>query len=118
MRARLRIRVHRGVFRVEHDSARLDRQFAAGRHRVPGVYDEVDQRLLELTGIGFDPAEVVSQRNFERDVFAYDALQQAFDFDDRVVDAHALKLDDLSSAETQQAPGELRRARGGASNLS
>ncbi len=46
---------------VEHDIGRLEREPAALRHRIARVHREIDDDLLQLTGVGLHQAAVADR---------------------------------------------------------
>ena len=59
-----------GVVRVERDVGGLDGQLSAVRHGVAGIDRQVHDDLLDLSGIGFDRADVRARNHDQIDVFA------------------------------------------------
>ena len=95
----------------------MDDQFAPLRHRVAGVDRQVDQDLLDLTGVGQDQGKAGGQVGDQLDVLAEGADQQLLDAQDHVVDVEHARLDHLLAGERQQLVGQPGGPLGGLLDL-
>src|SRR2546422_4134965 len=77
---------------VRVDAIRLDRQAATLGHRVTGVHREVDEYLLDLSGIDSHGAQLGRQHRFELDVLADQAAQHFGDVADQAIDRKSTRL--------------------------
>ena len=102
---------------VDAGAGRVNDQFAALRHRVPGVDRQVDQDLLDLTGVGQYERKVGGQVGDQLDVLAEGADQQLLDAQDDVVDVEYARLDQLLAGERQQLAGQPGGLLGGLLDL-
>jgi len=96
------------VLVVQRDARRLDAQPAAAGHGVAGVDGEVQEYLLELTGVGVHRAGGGIERRGELDVFAEQPPQHAVHVGDHGIDVEHLGSEHLAATERQQLSGELR----------
>ena len=94
---------------LELHRERLDRQRPAVGHRVTPVHREVEEDLLELTGVGQDRADRRVELHDERDVLADQAVEHLLDLGDDLVQVEQPGPNDLLTAERE----ELLRERGG-----
>jgi hypothetical protein len=78
-------------------------ELAALRHRVARVRRQVEQRLLELSGVGHHPQRLAGAAGLEGDLLADDARQQLAGSGDDLVQVHRLQIHHLLAAEREQA---------------
>ena len=103
--------VERGhVFVVEVNVGRLDGQPAAVGHGVARVDDEVEERVLQLVGIGEGGPEPAALHGFHLDRLAERPAHDLRHAGDQAVHLQRLRLERLAPAEGEQAVGQLRRA--------
>lgn len=99
------------------DGLGLDRQLSTRRHCVACVQRQVDQHLLELTGIGVDRPGLGSRDGDELDVLTDQAPQQLVGREHDPVDVDELELEHLAAAERKELPRQRRGPAGGAADL-
>jgi hypothetical protein len=80
--------------------------FPAMRHGIAGVDRQVHDDLLDLSGIGFDRADVRARNHDQVDVFADQPSQHFHVFRDYAVQVNDLGSQHLLAAEGQQLTGE------------
>ena len=78
---------------------------------VTGVDDEVDQHLLQLTGVDQDVGKVRSQDGLEDDVLAQGAMKETHQIGDGAVHVQHRRTDQVTAGEHQELAGQF----GGAS---
>ena len=98
------------IFPVQLSVRSFDRQFAALRHRISGVDDQVNQHLLNLAGICFDALQIGRQFRAELNIFANQSLQHLVHVGDYVVQTERQRLQNLLASKGQQLPRQVRRA--------
>jgi hypothetical protein len=107
-----------GVGLVELDVGGLDGQPAAVGHGVAGVDHQVHQHLLELAGIGVDPAEVGrGPHRTQLDVLAQQALEHRPQVGDDLIEVEHPRLQELAAAEREELAGQPGRALAGLLDL-
>ena len=94
-----------------------DRQPAARRHRVAGIDGEVDDDLLELSGVGTDGPQVERRVDGHRHRLAGEVPDERRDLGDRSRRVHDLRHEHLPAAEGEQLAGQRRAPVGGADDL-
>ena len=95
---------------VQHHVAGGNRQRAAGRHGVAGVYGQVQDHLFDLPGVGEHGLEFRGEIDVQRDVFADHALKQPGDVGDVRAEVERDGGQHLFAAEGEQLPRELGSA--------
>ena len=95
----------------------VDRQDAAGGHRVAGIDRQVDQDLFDLAGVGEHRPEVEAEGGGQFDVLADGSSQELLDVRDELIEVEHLRLDDLASPEGEELVGQLGRSLGGPLDL-
>jgi hypothetical protein len=70
VRSRLDFKMRNGVGFGQIQRSRLDEQTSSLRHGIAGVHHEVDNNLIDLSGVCQDLADVFSQSQFKLDVLA------------------------------------------------
>ena len=109
----LRLRVVLG-----HDHPRrLDGELAAVGHRVPRVDAEVEDDLLDLTGVGEDRSKLLTELDLELDVLADQALEHLAHVGHDVVERELLRLEHLPPAEGEKLARKRGRAVAGLRDL-
>ena len=88
-----------GELLVERHVAGLEREAPSARHGVARVDDEVDDRLLDLAGVGQRPPEPGIECRRQLDVLADDAAQHLFHARDHGVQVEDAGLEHLAPAE-------------------
>jgi hypothetical protein len=80
---------------------RRNGQLPAGGHRVASVHGEIQENLLHLADVGFDPRQalIVGGRNL--DIFADQTAQHFLHVADDLVQVHDLHFDDLAAAQRE-----------------
>ena len=91
---------------VRSDAPGLDAQLAAVRHRVARVDHQVQDDLLDLTGICFDASEMVVQHYGEFDVFFDQATEHLFRVRYDLVDIQDDWFNNLLTTEHQELARE------------
>ena len=82
------------------------------RHRIAGIDREIEDRVLELGGIGERRAKLRRQFDRKPDLFAQRSDQQFFHAPDQLVYIHRLGIERLTPGERQQPVGEAGGAIG------
>ena len=101
-----------GIGLVEIGIGGLDRELAAVRHRVAGVDREVQDRALELVGIGEAAPQAARQHGLDRDLLAERAAQQLRHAGDQPVDVDRPRARAAGGARRRAGAGSARpRAR-------
>src|SRR4051794_982622 len=90
----------------------LDRQRAAGRHRVAGVDREGDDHLLQLRAVGAHGREVVGGEHGDRHVVADQAIEHRQQPGRDLVEVERDRVHHLLAREREQLARELRGALG------
>src|SRR5512133_3233933 len=80
----------------------FDTQPTAVWHCVTRIHTEIDQKLLKLSGINPDRAELCGKRRGEFDILTNDAGQHLAQVSDQLIDIDDSGLDQLPSREGQQ----------------
>ncbi len=106
-----------GVDVIEIGVGGLDGQPPAGGHGVAGVDREIQDRDLELVGVGMDRPEPPGQHGLDRDLLADGAAQEIRHAGDQPADLDRLRLERLLPGEGEQALGQRGRALGAAHRL-
>src|ERR1700733_619999 len=91
-----------GIISVELDTRSFDSQAAAAGHRVPGVDHQIQNNLLDLTGIGFNVAKLRSGQKGELDILVDHAGNHLNHSADHLVEIQHPRLKHLFAAEGQQ----------------
>ena len=86
-------------------------------HRVARVHDQVDQHLLELTGVGQHVAERGIEVHVERHVGAEQAAEHRVDLAHHAVERQHARLEHLPAAEREQLASEAGGALAGVADL-
>ena len=105
------------VVLVEVQRAGLERDRAAGRHRVARVDGEVDDHLLDLRAVGEDRRETVGKPHDDPDVLADQPVQHRRQRQCDLAEIERRRLQDLLAREGEQLARELRGALRGAVDL-
>ncbi|MNR05622.1 hypothetical protein D3C85_1216650 [compost metagenome] len=100
------------VAAVEVDVGRFNPQFPAIGHGIPGVDDQVEQGVFQLTDIGADRPDVFGQLQLEFDMVALGPAQQIFQGMDQLVGIQRPAIQRLTPGERQQAMGQRGSAVG------
>jgi hypothetical protein len=95
---------------------RLEREKTRARHRIARVEGEVEQRGLELPGIGGDVPHVRLEDRPDGDALAERMAQQLGELRDEVVRIERPRLGRLAAREGEQLPGERGGAIGAAAD--
>jgi hypothetical protein len=95
---------------IECDVGGLKPQPATRGHRVPCVEREIDDHLLQLAGIGPDPADGGIELGHQLDVGAEQAAQHPAYVRDYRVEVEHPGLEHLLPGKGQQLPGDSRCA--------
>ncbi len=106
-----------GIVLVESDVGRLDREPAAGRHRVARVDREIHDDLLDLAGVGAYRPKLRSGSHHQIDVFADHAVEHFEVFGGDIVEIDDARGEHLLAAEGQQLASQRRGTLGGAGNF-
>jgi hypothetical protein len=93
---------------VQFDVRGDERQRASSRHRVAGVDCQLDDRLLDLGGIGFYGPETVGGLEPQLDVLADGPAQELVEVAQGGVQVEYLRVGDLAVTEDQELAGERR----------
>ena len=93
--------MRRGRF-IEPDIFCPDDELAAFRHGVPRVDAEIQNHLLDLARVGFDPPDFRIGMRLQIEPLADDAAQKFFHLDDERVEVDHLRLENLFPAEGEQ----------------
>src|SRR5439155_15948334 len=101
-----------GIGLVQLDVRRLDRQPSAARHRVASVDRQIEDDLLDLSGIRPDAPEALVAADRELDVLPEQPSQKWLDRADHRAQIDDLGLENLLAAEGEQLPRQLRGALG------
>lgn len=96
--------------RQQVDRLHLDAQCALAVHRIARVDRKVEQRGVELVGIGFDPASVLGHLDIEHHARADRRLEQIERAAYPLAGVEHLRLQRLAAGEGEQLAGELGRA--------
>jgi hypothetical protein len=98
-----------GGHRVDHrrrviqlHGRRLDREPAAGRHRLPGIGGEAREGLLELAGVRADPPRPGAQDERQGDLRSQELAQARGDATDERVDLDEGRLQELPPPERRE----------------
>ena len=100
------LRVGAGVALVEIGVGRLDGELAAARHGVAGVDDKVDQRALDLGGVGEHAPQAAAQHGLDLDRLADRAPQHLGHAADQCVEIEHARFERLAPREGEQARGQ------------
>src|SRR6266446_2588076 len=92
---------------VYFDIARLDGKASALGHGVPRVHRQVQEYLLNLSGVGFDSAKRRIEQDFELDIFPDQATQQNLHFLQRICEIEDSGLNQLLAAESEELTGQV-----------
>ncbi len=128
MRAGLLVHPRAGIAHFEHHlrpgrQARVvhlpdrDGQRPARGHGVPRVDHQVQHDLLELTGVGHDPAAIRRRPHHQGDVHPEQPGEHLLHLADQRIETDDLGRDDLRPAEREQLPRQRRGAFAGAADL-
>jgi hypothetical protein len=105
--------VLRRIDRVERRLRHLDRQTATIRHGISRVYNQVQDDLLELAGVGLDATDPIAPHNCQIHVLTDEAPEHRLHSDCQLAQVYHPRLQDLLAAERQQLlrqpPGLQRR---------
>ena len=101
-----------GLGLVQGDVVDLDAEIAAPAHRVAGVDGEVEDRILELGGIGPDVPDVVGEAGVDGDPLADRAVDQFEHVLDQLGRRDRLGQQGLGAGEGEQAAGQSGGAGG------
>ena len=83
------------------DLVGIDGQGASMRHGVTGIDGQVEQDLLELDGVGLDPERQRVELEDDRNVFAYQTLEQGHEITNNPVKIQRDRVQHLLPAERQ-----------------
>src|SRR6266852_1981429 len=117
VRARLHRWARSRVFLVDNRVLRLDGQRAPYRHGVAGVHGQVQQHLLELSGIRFYAPERVTQSKTKLNVFPNQPSQELAHLSDQLIHVQNFGLEHLHPAESKHLAGQRSGPVGGFQNL-
>ena len=99
------------------DIPRLQPESPTDLHRVACVHCQVDDDLLELAGVGAQPAKIRRELDHQVDVLADQAAQHLLDVREHVVHIEDGGLQHLAPAEREQLAGEAGGRLSGARDL-
>lgn len=99
-----------GIALVKKRIRDFNRQFADSRHRVARVEGKIEDRRLELVGVGGYPPHACSQHSLDGDALAERLLEQRRHVDDEVVGIDRLGIEDLAAREREQPLRQACRA--------
>ncbi len=88
-----------GHIGVELDISGLDRQLAAGWHRVPRVHDQVHHHLFDAARIDQDSAEAYRRSRDQVDVLAQNPPQHLIHSGEHAAQIEHFRRDQLLAAE-------------------
>ena len=101
------------VILIEGRVGGFDGQLAALRHGVAGVERQVEERGLQLAGVGPDDPQVRGHRQLQLDRFAQGPAQQGRHLFDQCAGLEGLRRERVLAREGEQAVGQLGAAQGG-----
>src|SRR5215213_3613219 len=87
---------------IKSDVCCFNRDFAAARHGITGVYDQVYNYLFDLTRIRLDASEIRFKSCRELDVFTNKTRQHLMHVFYDIIQIEDLRLEDLFATERQQ----------------
>ena len=99
-----------GVFFIEMNIRGFDRQLAAIRHRVARIDGEIEDRELELIGIGMRPPNAAAQNGFDRDLLAEGPAQQVRHAGDEPAEIDRFGIERLLARKGEKPLGQRFRA--------
>ncbi len=99
-----------GIFFVELRIGRRDVQSSAIGHRIARVEDEIEQRVLQLAGIGVGQPQIGGFRHFELEGLPQRAAEDVGHVIDDLIQIQGRRLQGLLAGESKQAFGEGRSA--------
>ena len=89
------------------DQRGLDAEHPPMRHGIPRIGRQVHQHLFDLPAVGMYRQHILMDYRLESDILTDDAFQKLFDLLDDLVKVDRLRIDDLFSAEGEQASGQV-----------
>jgi hypothetical protein len=90
---------------------------AAFRHRITGINRQIQQNLLNLPSIGFDPVEGRSKKSSQFNIFSNQALEHFLEFINNHIEVKHFQFQHLLTAEGQNLPGKAGGSQGRCFNL-
>src|SRR5205814_66890 len=102
---------------IEFDLIELDVNPASRGHRIAGVDDQVDEHLLDLTGIAAYASEAGLTHEGELDVFANQPAQHVFRLRDDLFEREDLRHQHLTTAEEEELTRQAGRTVGRVDDL-
>ena len=98
-----------GIFVIEVDISRFDRELSAVRHRIARVDGKIENRKFELIGIGQGPPHPAAQHRLHRNLLAKRAAHQIGHARYHAPKFERLGIERLLAREGQQAAGSAPR---------
>ena len=95
-----------GGIGIKCDVAGLDREHAAFGHGVPRVDRKVEDRIIDIAGIGRGLARVGRQPQRDGDLFAERSPQQLNRARDAIIEIQSLQPDAVRARKDEQPAGE------------